>query len=225
MLIALTSTSIADCGHSSVKILGTVEEQLSICRALDEVLQYFKAGGFDVDGNLTVRSGPLVHVHTVRSPKGENEFTPVSGAFAATSKEIRLLSSTWWTIDRRTWGLSWDAAMAYSISEHEITHWVIAQIMGDQYEKLPHAWHEALAYAVQIELMPSRLREEVLARYPGEQGFANTLEINELVYGLDPDHFAVAAYQTYKRNNGIEFLKKAIHFELEMIDLNDFVPD
>jgi hypothetical protein len=207
-------------------MIGTTEEQLSACRALDEVLGYFKAGGFEVDGSLVVRFRPSLYVEIGSSlGNDEYEFARLSGSYSATSNEIEILSSSSWNFYRRPWDMSWDAAMAFSISEHEIIHWAIAQIMGDQHEKLPHAWHEALAYAVQIELMPPRLREAVLARYPLEKGFANTLEINEIVYGLDPDHFAVASYWTYKRGTGMEFLKKAIRFEFDMIVLNDFLPD
>jgi len=60
----------------------------------------------------------------------------------------------------------------------------------------------------------------VLARYPAEEGFSNTLQINELVYGLDPDRFAVAAYRTYTRGDKAEFLRTAMGFEFEMLDMS-----
>jgi hypothetical protein len=224
LLIALSGPAVADCDHIAVRITGTAGEQISTCRALDQVLSYFEAGGLTVDPRLNVHFEPSVFVRAGGSPTNATGVIPVSGSYEGATDEIRILNAATEGIERRPWGLRWDAATGFSILEHEIVHAVIAQIMGERYAKLPHAWHEALAYAVQIDLMPSGLREDVLARYPAEEGFANTLQINDLVYGLDPDHFAVAAYQTYKKGHGIAFLKRAIHFELEMIDLNDFLP-
>jgi len=223
LLIAPSRLAFADCGHIAVRVTGTADETISTCRALDEVLSYFEAGGLAVEPRLTVRFEPSVFVRTRGSPTNATGEVPVSGSYEGSTDEIRILNAATGDIGRRAWGLRWDAATAFSVLEHEIVHTVIAQIMGDRYEKLPHAWHEALAYAVQFDLMPTRLRDDVLARYPAEEGFANTLQINDIVYGLDPDHFAVAAYQTYRSGHGIDFLKKAIHFELEMIDLNDFL--
>jgi hypothetical protein len=224
LLIVLSTMAFADCGRVSVRIMGTPEEQISACRALEEVLWYFKVGGLTLEPRMTVHFESSVFVRTKASPTNAAGVIPVSGSYEGSTDDIQILNAPAESIRRRPWGLSWDAAMAFSVLEHEIVHAVIAQIMAEQYEKLPHPWHEALAYAVQIDLMPTRLREDVLARYPAEEGFANTVQINDIVYGLDPDHFAVAAYETYKRNHGIDFLKKAIHFEFEMIDLSDFLP-
>ena len=221
LLIAFSTFAFADCDRASVRIFGTTDERLSACQALDEVLLYFNANGHEVDTDLVVRFEPSVYVRTESSRANLDELVSVGGSYGATINEIQILSSTSLSFERRPWGLSWDAAMAYSILEHEMVHSVIIRIMGMRYQKLPHAWHEALAYAVQIDLMPSHLREEVLALYPTEEGFANTLQINEIVYGFDPDAFAVAAYHTYRKGGRIEFLNRAINFELDMIDVND----
>jgi uncharacterized protein DUF6639 len=221
LLIAFSTFAFADCGRASVRIFGTTGERISACQALDEVLLYFSANGHEVDPNLVVRFKPSVYVRTENPRTDLDELVSLRGSYAATVSEIQILSSTSLSFERRQWGLSWNAAMAYSILEHEMVHSVIIQIMGTRYVKLPHAWHEALAYAVQIDLMPLHLREEVLALYPTEEGFTNTLQINEIVYGFDPDAFAVAAYHTYRKGGRIEFLNRAINFELDMIDVND----
>jgi len=212
--------ALADCGRTSVRIVGTLEEQVSACQALDEVLGYFRANDSTSAPELTVNFQPAVFVRAGGSAISTNALLPVCGSYQATTHEIQILGSAAGHTTRRPWGLDWGAAMAFSVLEHEIIHAVIAQIMGDQYEKLPHAWHEALAYAVQIDLMPNQLREDVLARYPAEEGFSNTLQINELVYGLDPDRFAVAAYRTYTRGDRAEFLRRAMRFEFEMLDMS-----
>lgn len=94
--------------------------------------------------------------------------------------------------------------------------------MGDNYERLPHAWHEALAYAIQISLMKPELSAKVLAKFPAVQAFSSTLEINDLVYSFDPDAFALAAYKTYVKNGDIEFLKQAINLKFELWDPTGF---
>ena len=114
--------------------------------------------------------------------------------------------------------------MGHSILQHEIVHAVVAQLMGKRYLKLPRPWHEALAYAVQIDLMETHLQQAVLSQYPGEQGFSSTAQINGIVYGFDPDAFAIAAYKSYRHAGRLAFLKKALNFELEMIDVNEFMP-
>ncbi|MGH6740896.1 MAG: hypothetical protein ACREDY_18040, partial [Bradyrhizobium sp.] len=53
-LIALSTLAFADCGRTAVRVAGTADEQLSVCRALDEVLSYFDAGGLTVEPRMTV---------------------------------------------------------------------------------------------------------------------------------------------------------------------------
>lgn len=61
-------------------------------------------------------------------------------------------------------------------------------------------------------------------QYPDQDAFSSTLQINDLVYGVDPDAFAIAAYKTYVRDGKFRFFRKALALELEVIDVNDLIP-
>ena len=175
-----------------------------------------------MDPELTMQFRPEVYVEMVNPVTKETRLVRVSGRYLVGAKELQMTSfNARWILQRKPWGLAWDADMSRSILQHEIIHATMAQLMGANYGKLPHAWHEALAYAVQIDLMPPDLRARVLAQYPLEEGFASTLQINDLTYGLDPDVFSVAAYRTYVKNGGLDFLKSAMDLKLDTIDISN----
>lgn len=213
------SAAYADCGRERVTVIGDPDERDRACVALSDVSDHFARAGFQIQFDLTVRFVAQIEVSDLSSV----HHNPVSGYYRANNKEIRILhTNAPWTSERRPWHLSWDQEIGFSILEHEVVHAAIAQIMGDNYSRLPHAWHEALAYAIQISLMKPELRAKVLANFSAVQAFGSTLEINDVVYGFDPDAFAVAAYKTYVQNNGIEFLKRATNLTFELSDPTEF---
>jgi hypothetical protein len=93
-------------------------------------------------------------------------------------------------------GLPIDDALYASVFAHEVAHAVIYQNLGGQ--KLPHAAHEYLAYAVQLATLSAPNRERVLARFPGA-AFTELEQVSEMALGLDPDWFAVKAYQHFRK--------------------------
>lgn len=217
--------AIADCDRSGITVVGNLDERDDACAALGEVLHYFADAGLAVELRLTIRFEQFVHLERgadAPAPLADADPIAVSGFYHAARREIRMTSSTSpWIHQRKPWNLPWDRPLSHSILTHEVAHAIIYQLLGVNHRKLPRAWHEALAYAVQIELMAPDLRAKILGQYPDQQAFSSTLYINDVVYGLDPDGFAIAAYRTYVRNGGIDFLKRAIALQLEMIDLND----
>ncbi|QCI64799.1 DUF6639 family protein [Phreatobacter stygius] len=222
---AVPVKALAACGRSGVTVVGSPGEHDEACAALGEVLQYFADGGLAVELRVTIRFQQSVHLESgadAATPLTTVEPIPVTGFYLAARQEIRMTSSTSpWVYQRRPWGLPWDQPLAHSILKHEIAHAVIYQLLGANHRKLPRAWHEALAYAVQIALMAPDLRAGILARYPDRQAFSSTYHINDFVYGVDPDGFAIAAYKTYLRDGEIEFVKRALSLQLEMVDMND----
>ena len=213
------SVARADCNVEHVVVLGTLEERESVCRALSEVRNYFAQGGIKLEFELTVRLQDRVEITASDQFKHTAGHWPVSGYYRAGTKALYMTrAKAPWTSERTPWHLPWDDEIEFSILEHEVIHAAIAQIMGDQYRKLPHAWHEALAYAIEISLMKSDLRAKVLANFPTVQAFDSTLQINGFTYGFDPDSFAVAAYKTYMKYGEFEFVRRAISFKLEMTD-------
>lgn len=224
----LPAAALADCGHGGVVILGSSDEQDEACTAVGEVIDHFSDAGLLVDLRVTIRFQDAV----VIGPDGDAAASPVSGAphlasgfYHVARREIWMTrSSSAWTHRRRPWSLPWDRPLATSILKHEIAHAVIYQLLGAQHRKLPRAWHEALAYAVQIELMSPDLRARVLAQYPHRDAFSSTMHINDIVYGIDPDSFGIAAYKTYLHGGKAAFLRRALSFQFEMIDMDHMPP-
>nr|WP_306666316.1 DUF6639 family protein [Bradyrhizobium campsiandrae] len=217
-LLGAISAAHADCGRERVTVVGGPEEQDRACAALSKVGDYFARGGFQIQFELTVR-----FVTQVELNDSSTAHQSVSGYYRANNNEILMLrANAPWTSERKPWHLSWDEEIGLSILEHEVAHAALAYIMGGNYERLPHAWHEALAYAIQISLMKPELRAKVLTKFPAVQAFGSTLEINDVVYAFDPDVFAVAAYKTYVKNGDIEFLKQAIDLKFELSDPTGF---
>lgn len=209
------------CNNGKITVAAPTDESHDACAAVAEVQRYFAAGGLDADLVLTIRFQPSVFVEIVGASSLET--IPVLGRFHWRKGEIQMLRlNLASTVMRRPWSLPWNAEIARSILRHEITHAVIAKLLGEKYDKLPPPWHEALAYAVQIDLMSAELRERVLAAYPDAEPFGLTLEINDFAYGFNPDRFAVRAYLTYARDGRMAFLKKALALEHEMIDLREY---
>jgi hypothetical protein len=224
LLLNLSSANAETCGRAGLNVSGVRPESSDVCKAIDEVIGYFDKGGIRIDLQLTIRFQRSVHVEAINLVDGSSRPYSVSGVYRADRKEIQMVASdSPWGSKRRPWTLAWDADIAASILRHEIVHAVINQLLGSKREKLPRAWHEALAYGVQIDLMSEDLRGRVLARYPDQEALSSTLHVNDLVYGIDPDGFAVAAYKLYVREGRLEFLKKAVALQFEMIDLDQFL--
>lgn len=220
-----TPVARADCSVERVVVLGTPEERENVCRALAKVRNYFAQGGIELEFEVTIRFQSKAEATMNNQFTHTAELWPVSGYYRAGTRQLYMTrSKAPWTSERTPWRLPWDDEIGFSILEHELIHAAIAQVMGDNYRKLPHAWHEALAYAIQISLMKPDLRAKVLANFPAVQAFDSTLEINGFTYGFDPDSFAVAAYKTYMKNYEFMFVRRAISFRFEMTDLTGFNP-
>lgn len=229
LAIATTPTpALADCGRDGVTIDGSPDEHDEACEALGEVIGHFADGGLVIDLRVTIRFQPSVAIErdgdeAAQPASGEPRLA--SGFYHVARREIWMTRSTSvWAHRRRPWNLPWDRPLALSILKHEIVHAIIYQLLGSDHRKLPRAWHEALAYAVQIELMDPDLRARVLAQYPRRDAFSSTLHVNDIVYGIDPDSFAVAAYWTYVQGGRMAFLRRAIGLQFEMIDMDHMPP-
>jgi hypothetical protein len=220
----LLSASLAEeaCDRPGVTVFAPVEEEQDACAAIEEVLRHFAAAGLAADVTLAIRFQSSVVVELAGGAAPPMSL-PVIGRFHKRRNEVQILSvNAPFSAARRPFTLPWSAEIARSVLRHEIAHAVIARLLGEKYDKLPAAWHEALAYAVQIDLMSAALRQRVLDAYPDVEPFDQTTKINDFTYGFDPDAFAVRAYLTYARNGRMEFVKKALAFEHDMIDLREY---
>ena len=212
----------AACAREEIVVIGAEAEEADACDAVEGVFSYLAAAGIRPPARLVIRFQPNVMLTLEAGGSSPSTLLAVSGYYDARRNEVRITSlESPWTAHRRPWGLPWDRRLGFSILRHEIAHAVIYYALGETSGRLPRAWHEALAYAVQIELMEPDLRAEVLARYPAKEAFGSMLHINDFVYGVDPDAFAISAYKTYVREGRQSFINRALGFQYEMIDLRD----
>jgi hypothetical protein len=89
-----------------------------------------------------------------------------------------------------------DDELYRSAATHELAHAVIG--CQPRPRPLPVPAHEYAAYVAMFATMQPALRARILARDPGH-GFDQALQINSLVYAVDPLHFAVEAWRHYQR--------------------------
>lgn len=214
--VALPHHAMAACGHNGVSVAGTAEEIADACRALEEVLSYFKKIGFQLDPEVSISFQDQVYIDMYlqtygpagKEPVGREE---VSGTFNSNRKELQITSGRReLRRERRPWGIEWGQPIAYSILQHELAHAVVAGLLGSEYQKLGKAWHEFIAYAVQFDLMDRGLKSAVLANYPHAQPFAFPASVNSIVHCADPDAFGVSAYLYTEANGGAPFIGRIL---------------
>ena len=169
--IVLPQCGLAACGYAGVSVTGTAEEVADACRALDQVLAYFKKIDFQSDPEISISFRDRVYVDMYlhaygpegKEPVGRNE---VSGFYDSRRKELQIASARREIKrERRPWGIEWGQPIAYSILQHELAHAIVAGRLGNEYQKLGKSWHELVAYAVQFDLMDRELKGAVLANY------------------------------------------------------------
>lgn len=210
--ICLPQCASAACGHEGVSISGKDEEVTDACHALDEVLTYFRKIGLQPVPELTISFQDQVTIEmyahtsdpTNKEPVGKSE---VSGCYNFRGRELQITSGRRdIQRERKPWGIVWGPSIAYSILEHELVHAIVANMLGGQYQKLSKAWHEFIAYAVQLELMDGEFRSKVLANYPDAAPFQFPESVNPIVYAADPDAFGISAYLFAEANGGPKFI-------------------
>ena len=185
-----------DCGLAGVNLAYTeARDYASACEAIRETREYFRRIGISTQFKLSVRF----------AARGEalGGLSESSYAYAdrATSRIVVFLSP-----DARPWGLLWTEALEHSFLRHELVHVAVWHFLGERAKILPREWDEFIAYAVQLELMHPGLRDQVLAKFASVRAFDGAAEVNEFLYGMDPEAFAVAAYRTYRKGGGSKFV-------------------
>ena len=188
----------ASCGQMGVEVVYKRPADLALaCEALADILTYFRRIGFQFEPQFSMKFA-------------EPQLKPAEGVVSYGHADVRssivvVYSST----HRRPWGLPWSTELAASFVRHELAHIAVWQILGAEARRLPREWHEFIAYAIQLDLMDSKLRATVLANFAEVRAVADLSAVNEFTYGMDPDVFAVTAYRTY-RERGAEDLVRAL---------------
>ncbi|MBI5318611.1 DUF6639 family protein [Bradyrhizobium sp.] len=218
--IAVPQRALAACGHESVSVSGTAEEIADACRALDEVLSYFRKIGFQPDPNVSIAFWDQVEIDMfpqTYKPAGKESVgkSQVSGSYDFRRRELQVTSGRRQIRrDRSPWGIEWGQPIAYSILQHELAHAIVAGLLGSEYQKFAKAWHEFIAYSVQFAVMDPELKSKVLANYPDAKPFQFPESVNPVVYAADPDEFGVSAYLFTEANHGPGFIRRILAREV-----------
>jgi len=214
--IGMPRFASAACGHEGVSVSGTIEEIADACRALDEVLRYFKKIGLQSDPVVSISFQDQVYIDmflqtyepTSRESVGRNR---VSGYYDFRRRELQVTSGRREIRrERKPWGIEWGPPIAYSILQHELVHAAVANLLGNGYQSFAKAWLEFIAYSVQFDLMDADLKGKVLARYPDAKPFQFPENVNAVVYAADPDQFGVSAHLYAEANGGPRFIGKLL---------------
>ena len=192
----------ANCGYGGVEVRYEHPGDLDMaCQALADTVAYFRRIGFQVEPKFSL---------TFSRDEGRSSGRLLHGQFEPRGSRIVVnLSSS-----IRPWGLDWSKQLAASFLRHELVHMAVWQIIRGDRKRLPHEWHEFIAYAVQLDLMDRELLDEVLAKAASVQAFATLSEVNEFTYSMNPEVFAVAAYRTYREKGAQRFVGQLLRGEV-----------
>lgn len=194
----------ANCGHKGVSVKVTEPADLALaCDALADVLAYFRSLGFDFQ--------PKFSLTFAGGKQSKSADGVVAYGYADLRSSVILVRTT---SRRQPWGLPWSRAMVGSFLRHELAHVAVWKILGPDARRLQHEWHEFVAYAIQLHLMDEALVDTLLANYPDARAFSDLFEVNEFVYGMNPDRFAVMAYLTYREKGAQNFVRRLLSGEI-----------
>lgn len=192
-LIVATAPGVAatPCAGTRVSVAAdNADDARFACRGVVEAVDFLAERGFAVRKPVFVEVVESIDVVPGAS---------VLGIYDPKADVVKVLARSAFSLGTpgdTVLGLPIDDSLYTSIFAHEVAHAVIYQNLGGQ--KLPFAAHEYLAYAVQLATLSAPNRERVLARFPGAE-FTELEEVSEIVLGLDPDRFAVKAYQHFRK--------------------------
>ena len=200
---SIASVSYNVCGNTIISTNAKRPLDFSeICSGADDAVTFFR------ELNLT-----LLHPVVVEVVPELPDFMSKTAVGCHLREEQKILILTFTAFQKiGDWfGIPIDRRMYRSLVIHEVAH-VIASCNFAISDPSIQA-QEYVAYVAMLSMMNPNLRERVLAENPGE-GFDSELEMNEIVYSLDPMHFGVEAYRHYlKQEQGTTFLLRVLSGE------------
>lgn len=210
--ICFARPAIAACGHDRVSVAGTPAEIEAACAALADVRGYFQDLGFKVEPTVRIAFSDEVFI-SLYDPWGavRPARLQVSAYYDATKRAISTTSpSSTKRGDRKPWGLEWGPDIALSILRHELSHMFSHEILGARYGRMSKPWLEFIAAAVQFDLMAPDLRARIRNGFPDAEPFAFPEQVNAMIYGFDPDEFALRAHIHTQANGGRAFIRRLL---------------
>lgn len=189
---------------SGIRIKASADEAALVCASVARVVSYFGEAGLDV-----VPRGTISFVDEIRDTRWAH---PPHGYFELRDFKIVIVRGA----ADRWWGLGKSEELLGSL-HHELSHMAVAVVMGERFKTLPASWQEFVAYAVQLDLLDTEIRNEVLARNPQLKGFQAFADLNDYVVGfLAPEQMALMSYKAYQAWGGQEFLGRLLRFEVDV---------
>lgn len=180
------------------------------CAGAADAVAFLWQQGFTVDTVMQIDILDSVFLHTDKNPSFR-----ILGQFDAKQNRIMVTSidgQREMAKEKPIFGVPYDVALFRSVVAHEVAH----AIAEDNFhvEEPTRLAHEYIAYIVQLATMPAQLSQRVFESHPG-RAFESELEINPLIYGLNPDLFAVKAYWHYQSPGvGVTFLQTLLSRDL-----------
>jgi len=183
------------------------------CAGAADAAAFLSQRGFTVDTVMRIEVLDSVFLHA-----DENPSFRILGQFVAEQDRILVTSMNGqreMAAEKPIFGVPYEAAMFRSVVAHEAAH----AIAEDNFhvDSPTRLAHEYIAYIVQLATMPPRLRQQILDHHRAP-AFASELEINPMLYGLNPDVFAVKAYGHFRSPGvGVAFLQTLLSRDLMTI--------
>lgn len=193
---------------SGMEIVGATPQEAEAAQtSLARIVSYFKSIGADVDPSFKI-----IFKDEVLLPGSD---TSVYGYFDTDTEEIHVLHfKSPKQADRKPWKQEWNDELAESFLLHEMAHLVAISYMGENFKRLSHAWHEAIAYTVQIQMMSPSLRSAIAASIERPQPYTDMDMVSTTRYGFDPEEFGYRASLSIPLWGGDAFVKRLLDGEV-----------
>ena len=202
------------CGGTNTTVYAdsTYDAYLACAGAADAVA-FLAQQGFTVDTVMQIDVLDTVFVHSTENPSFR-----VLGQFDAARNRILVTSiagQRQMAAKKPIFGIPYNDALFRSVVAHEVAH----AIAEDNFQIVEPSRlaHEYIAYIVQIATLPPHLRYQIFDHHP-VPAFDSEVEINPMVYGLNPDVFAVKSYLHYRKPTvGVAFIQTLLNRDLMSI--------
>ena len=200
-------------GSNTTVYADSVYETYLACAGAADAVAFLSRQGLTVDTVMWIDVLDTVFLHKDKNPSFRilGQFDPRQNRILVTSIDGQRAMA----MEKPIFGVPYDLALFRSVVAHEVAH----AIADDNFQvtEPTRLAHEYIAYIVQLATMPPRLRQQVLDHHP-VPGFETEVEINPMIYGLNPDVFAVKAYRHYfKPGVGVAFMQTLLHRDLMSI--------
>jgi hypothetical protein len=179
------------------------------CAGAADAAGFLAQQGFTVDTVMQVDILDTVFVHSTENPSFR-----VLGQYDAARNRILVTSiagQRQMAAKKPIFGIAYDDALFRSVVAHAIAE--------DNFQVVEPSRmaHEYIAYIVQMATLPPHLRYRIFDHHQ-VPAFDSEVEINPMVYGLNPDVFAVKSYLHYRRPTvGVAFLQTLLNRDLMSI--------